>query len=469
MSGFDYDLLVIGAGSGGVRASRMAAQSGARVAVVEAGPLGGTCVNVGCVPKSFSSTVPTSRKPSRTPRAMASRWRPRAFPWDALRDNKTREIERLNGVYGNLLSQAGVTVLPGQARVLDAHEVAVGDARYSAERILIATGSTPSLPDFPGVEHVVTSFEMFYLDALPKRAVVLGGGYIAVEFASILQGLGVETTLIYRGPLILRGFDADVRGFVMEELRKFGIDLRLETEVQAIEKQTDGSLRLTLHDRSSEGEDEQARSERTTLSADLAMAATGRHPLTAGLGLEAAGVALGEDGRVLVNEQFQSTVPSIFALGDVINRAQLTPVAIREAMAFTEAQFGTAAVPPVDYDLIPTAVFCQPNIGTVGPTEELARQKHGPLAIYEAVFRPMKHTLTGREERTFMKLIVRRSDDRVVAAHMVGPDAGELIQGIAVAIVAGATKRDFDATVGIHPTAAEEFVTMRTPTREDPL
>jgi glutathione reductase (NADPH) len=469
MTAFDYDLLVIGAGSGGVRASRMAAQSGARVAVVEAGPLGGTCVNVGCVPKKlfvYGSHFPEAFEDAQGYGFTVS---PPSFSWATLRDNKTREIERLNGVYGNLLSGAGVTILRGQARITGAQEVTVGGTVYRAERILIATGSTPSLPTIPGIEHAVTSFEMFYLDALPKRAVVVGGGYIAVEFASILHGLGVDTTLVYRGPLILRGFDADVRGFVMEELRKLGITLRLETDVQALSRDAQGALTLTLHERSSEGEDEQGRSGASTLTTDLVMYATGRHPLTAGLGLEAVGVALGEDGRVLVNEQFQTSVPSIYALGDVINRAQLTPVAIREAMAFTEQAFGTVAVPPVDYDLIPTAVFCQPNIGTVGPTEEVARQKHGPLAIYEATFRPMKHTLTGREERTFMKLIVRRSDDRVVAAHMVGPDAGELIQGLAVAIVAGATKAQFDATVGIHPTAAEEFVTMRTPTRLDPL
>ena len=453
MADFDYDLFVIGAGSGGVRASRMAASYGARVGIAEERYLGGTCVNVGCVPKKLFVYAAHYREDFHDAEAYGWDAVTPGFTWQRLRDNKDAEIQRLNGVYGRLLGDAGVSLHEGRARLLDPHTVAIGNAEVRARHIVIATGSWPFVPDIPGAEFAVTSNEMFHLDALPERAAVVGGGYIAVEFAGILAGLGVETTLIYRGPLFLRGFDDGVRAFVAEEISKKGVKLLFDTDVKRIEQRAPGDLRLHLDGAAS-----------STLDAGLVLYATGRRPLIEGLGLEAAGVELDERGAIRVDEAFRTSVPHILALGDVIDRYQLTPVALAEGMAVARDLFrGEPA--KVDYDAIPTAVFCQPNIGTVGPTEEQAREKFGEIKVFESVFRPMKHTMTGSEERTLMKLIVRSSDDRVVAAHMVGPDAGEIIQGLGVAIKAGATKAHFDATVGIHPTAAEEFVTMREPVR----
>jgi glutathione reductase (NADPH) len=457
---YDYDFFVIGAGSGGVRASRVAASLGARVGIAEDRQLGGTCVNVGCVPKKLFVYASHYNEDFHDAVGFGYEATKPAFEWQRLRDNKNAEIARLNGIYGSLLSNAGVTLHEGRARLVDAHTVEVAGTRVTARHILVATGSWPHLPSIPGIEHAVTSNEMFHLDALPRRAAVVGGGYIAVEFAGILHGLGVETTLIYRGPLFLRGFDADVRAFVADELRKRGLPLRFDTDVNAIETQADGSLRLQLGDRSSHGDDSDLGGAAGELEVDLVMYATGRNPLVADLGLEALGVELGPNGAIRVDDDYRTSVPSVYAIGDVIDRAQLTPVAINEGMALARHLFG-GPVTRVDYDTIPTAVFCQPNIGTVGPTEEQARERFGEIEVYESVFRPMKHTMTGGQERTLMKLIVSRKDDRVVAAHMVGPDAGEIIQGLAVAIKAGATKAQFDATIGIHPTAAEEFVTMR--------
>lgn len=453
MAEFDYDLFVIGAGSGGVRASRMAASYGARVGIAEERYLGGTCVNVGCVPKKLFVYASHYREDFHDAEGYGFAAAAPAFDWQRLRDNKDAEIKRLNGIYGNLLKSAGVTLHDGRARLLDAHTVAIGDNRISARHILIATGSWPFVPDIPGAELAVTSNEMFHLDTLPGRAVVVGGGYIAVEFAGILAGLGVDTTLIYRGSLFLRGFDDGIREFVAEEVRKKGVKLEFETEVTRIEALADGQRRLHLKGGNA-----------STLDTGLVLYATGRRPLVEGLGLDAAGVELDERGAIRVDEGFRTSVPNILALGDVIDRFQLTPVAIAEGMAVARALFRGEPV-NMDYDAIPTAVFCQPNIGTVGPTEAEARQRHGHIEVFESEFRPMKHTMTGAEERTLMKLIVSADDDRVVAAHMVGPDAGEIIQGLAVAIKAGATKAHFDATVGIHPTAAEEFVTMRAPVR----
>lgn len=447
---YDYDLFVIGAGSGGVRAARMSAGHGARVAVAEDTYLGGTCVNVGCVPKKLF--VYGSHFAEEFEDAAAYGWTARhePFDWPRLRDNKTREIERLNGIYRNLLENAGVTIHWGRATLEDPHHVRVGEAVYSAANILVATGSWPSVPDLPGREHAITSNEAFYLEEFPRRVTVVGGGYIAVEFAGIYAGLGAETTLLYRGPLFLRGFDDDVRRFVAAEIAKKGIDLRFSTEVEAIETRGDTRL-LSLND----GQ---------TLEADQVLYATGRTPKTAGLGLEAAGVELDDVGAIVVDHHYRSSVPNIYALGDVIDRHQLTPVAIAEGMCVAANLFTDQRPRSVDYELIPTAVFCQPNIGTVGLTEAEARSRFGDeIDIYAADFKPMKHTLTGRDERTLMKLVVTRSDDRVVGAHMVGPEAGEIIQGIAVAMTAGATKTHFDRTIGIHPTAAEEFVTMRQP------
>ena len=446
----DFDLIVIGAGSGGVRLARMSAQRGARVAVVESRYLGGTCVNVGCVPKKlfvygahvhdeledaagYGWNVPTSDV---------------TFDWPKLVANKNAEIERLNGIYGRMLQNAGVTIIEGTASFSDANTVVVGDRSYTARHITVATGSWPVVPDIPGKECVVTSNEMFYLPQLPKRAVIWGGGYIAVEFAGILAGLGVETTLLYRGELFLRGFDTDIRKFTEQELRKKGIDLRFGVTIESVE--TEGShYRVSLNN----GE---------VLESGLVMAATGRRALVEGLGLEQLGVQMSDSGHILVDQHFQTAVPSITALGDVIGTPQLTPVALGQGMVLSRRLFGDGEG-EMDYSAIPTAVFCQPNIGTVGLTEDEARDEGYTLRIYRSEFRPMKYTLSGREERSLMKLVVDDKTDRVLGAHMVGPDAGEITQGIAVAIKAGATKAQFDSTLGIHPTSAEEFVTMREP------
>jgi glutathione reductase (NADPH) len=448
---YDYDLFVIGAGSGGVRASRISAGYGARVAVAESTYLGGTCVNVGCVPKKLF--VYGSHFHEDFEDAAAYGWdvKPSDFDWPRLRDNKTHEIERLNGVYQSLLDGAGVDTKFGTARLKDAHTIVIDESEFTAENILVATGGWPVVPEVAGKEHVITSNEAFYLDRFPDRIVIVGGGYIAVEFAGIFCGLGAETELVYRGPMFLRGFDDDVREFVAAELRKKGVKLRFETTVEKIEK--DGDAR-TLHLTGGE-----------TIDADLVMYATGRKPNTKGLGLEDIGVALNAAGAIEVNEFYQTSVPNIYALGDVIDRVQLTPVAIAEGMCLAANLFTDREACAVNYDNIPTAVFCQPNIGTVGPTEAQARTMHPNLQIFRSEFRPMKHTLSGRDERTMMKLLVNSDDDKVVGAHMVGPEAGEIIQGLGVAITAGATKAHFDATIGIHPTSAEEFVTMREPSR----
>ncbi len=444
---YDYDLYVIGAGSGGVRASRVAAQLGARVAVAESTHLGGTCVNVGCVPKKLFVYGSHFAEDFGDARAYGWSAAPPSFDWPTLRDNKTTEVKRLNGVYRNLLTNAGVDIHEGRARLGDPHRVEINGRSYTAERVLVATGSRPWMPEFPGAEHVICSDDAFYLPRFPRRVLVVGGGYIAVEFAGIFAGLGAEARLAYRGPLFLRGFDDGVREFVAEQLVEKGVVLQFNTEVVNIE--LDGEERLvTLSDGS-------------TLRTDLVMFATGRHPNVEGLGLAECGVDLGGNGAVLVDEAYRSSVPHILAIGDVIDRLQLTPVAIAEAMCVAHNLFGEGASRRLNYENIATAVFCQPNIGTVGVTEAEARQRLERVEVYESAFRPMKHTLTGRSERTFMKLIVDAGNDRVVGIHMVGPEAGEIIQGMAVAVTAGATKRQFDATVGIHPTAAEEFVTMR--------
>jgi glutathione reductase (NADPH) len=446
---YDYDLFVLGAGSGGVRASRISAQYGARVAVAEDTYLGGTCVNVGCVPKKLF--VYGSHFSEDFQDAGAYGWNVAAesFEWARLRDNKTKEIERLNGIYASLLDNAGVDRKWGTARIVDPHTVAIGDETFSTDKILIATGSWPFVPEFPGSEHVITSNEAFYLDELPKRAVVVGGGYIAVEFAGIFAGLGVEVDLVYRGPLFLRSFDRGVREFVRNELADKNINLRFDTTIEAITlRDQTRILELNSGDQ---------------LEADLVLYATGRRPRTDGLGLADVGVDVSGTGAVVVDDYFQTSVANIYAIGDVIDRMQLTPVAIAEGMCIANNLFTDNPPKNISYENIATAVFCQPNIGTVGPTEEQAVELYPQLQVFESAFRPMKHTMTGRGERTLMKLLVNGVDDKVVAAHMVGPDAGEIIQGLAIAIGAGVTKSQFDLTIGIHPTAAEEFVTMRSP------
>lgn len=452
MSAYDFDLFVIGAGSGGVRAARMAAAMGVRVAVAEDRHLGGTCVNVGCVPKKLF--VYASHFVEEFENARGFGWSATSpdFDWPTLRDNKTREIERLNGIYRNLLVNSGCELINGRATLVDANTVAVGDKTYTAERILVAVGGWPHVPEFPGSEHVISSNEVFYLDQFPKRAVVVGGGYIAVEFAGIFAGLGADTSLIYRGELFLRGFDKEVREFTAEEVAKKGVDLRFSSNIASIEKLEDGSLRATLEDGS-------------VLETDLIMYATGRKPKVEGIGLEALGIEQAANGAIVVNDQFQTSVPSVYAIGDVIDRVQLTPVALAEGMALVRNLYGNQNQ-KVDYDLIPTAVFCQPNIGTVGLTEEQAAERYSNVDVYSSSFRAMKHTLSGSDEKTFMKMLVDADTDKVLGVHMVGPDAGEVLQGIGVALKAGATKAVFDSTIGIHPTAAEEFVTMREPTRK---
>lgn len=447
---YDYDLIVIGAGSGGVRLARMSAQRGARVAVVESRQLGGTCVNVGCVPKKLFVYGAHVREELED--AAGYGWQVPTdevtFDWPTLVANKNAEIERLNGIYGRLLSNAGVEVIRGTASLEDPHTVRVGNQSYSSRCITVATGSWPVVPDVPGKEYLLTSNDMFYLPQLPRHATVWGGGYIAVEFAGILAGLGVETTLLYRGDRFLRGFDDDIRDFTEQEMRKKGIDLRFNVTIDSLE-QKDSAYLVEL----SNGD---------TLETGLVMAATGRRALVDSLGLTDLGVELTASGHVLVDDYFQTAVPSVYALGDVIGTPQLTPVALAQAMVLSRRLFGDGRG-EMDYSAIPTAVFCQPNIGTVGLTEQEAREAGHRVRIYRSEFRPMKYTLSGRDERSLMKLVVDNESDRVLGAHMVGPDAGEITQGLAVAIKAGATKAQFDVTLGIHPTSAEEFVTMREP------
>lgn len=449
---FDYDLLVIGAGSGGVRAARVSAQLGAKVAVVESRYLGGTCVNVGCVPKKlfvYASEFSQSFKESEGYGYTVDK-KP-SFDWAVLRDNKTTEIERLNDIYRNMLENNHVRIIHGHASFESAHEVKVGDQTITARNILIATGSWPFKPAIPGSEHILTSNEFFYLDKLPEKMIVVGGGYIAVEFAGILNGLGVETHIVYRGETVLRGFDNGVREFVSDELQTSGIRIHYHSTIEQVEKQESGTLLATLNT----GE---------TLEAGEIICATGRKALVDPLNLQAAGVQLSHHGNIEVNDEYQTNVENIYAVGDVIGRAQLTPVAIKEGMFVAQNLFGQDPK-PVHYTMIPTAVFCQPNIGTVGLTEEQAAAQFDNVEVYEAKFRPMKNTLSGNPHKVLMKMLVDAQSRKVVGCHMAGNDAGEIIQGIGVAMQAGATKEDFDNTVAIHPTAAEEFVTMSSVSR----
>jgi glutathione reductase (NADPH) len=447
---YDFDLFVIGAGSGGVRAARFAAGYGARVAVAESRYLGGTCVNVGCVPKKL--LVFGAHYAEDIGQAQGYGWTidGATFDWSSLIANKDQEIQRLNGIYRNLLVDGGVSLFEAHARLVDAHTVEVAGQRYSAEHILVATGGWPFVPEIPGHEHAITSNEAFYLERLPRRVLVVGGGYIAVEFASIFHGCGADTKLLYRGELFLRGFDGSLRDHIKDELIKKGMDLQFKSDIARIDKLADGSLLATLEDG-------------RTLEADCIFYATGRRPMLDGLGLAELGIELDERGFIAVDEEYRTSVPSVLAIGDVIGRVQLTPVALAEGMAVARRLFKPEEYRKVDYALIPTAVFSLPNMATVGLTEEQARERGYKVTIYESRFRPMKLTMTQSLERSLMKLVVDAQTDRVLGCHMVGPDAGEIMQGLAVALKAGATKRVFDETLGIHPTAAEEFVTMRTP------
>lgn len=447
---FDFDLFVIGAGSGGVRAARFAAGFGAKVAVAESRYLGGTCVNVGCVPKKL--LVYGAHYHEDFEQAGGFGWTSGAssFDWSTLIANKNREIHRLNGIYRNLLVNSGVTLLEGHARLQDAHTVEVDGQRFSAKHILIATGGWPQVPDIPGKEYAITSNEAFFLKELPRRVLVVGGGYIAVEFAGIFHGLGARTSLLYRRELFLRGFDRGVREHLRDELSKKGLDIQFNSDIARIDKQADGTLAATLKDG-------------RVLEADCVFYATGRRPQLDSLGLESVAVDLDDRGYIKVDETYRTSEPSIFAIGDVIGKVQLTPVALAEGMALARHLFRPEEYRPVDYKLIPTAVFSLPNIGTVGLTEEEARGAGHKVKVFESRFRPMKLTLTESQEKTLMKLIVDADNDKVLGCHMVGPEAGEILQGIAIALKAGATKSVFDETIGIHPTAAEEFVTLRTP------
>ena len=447
---YDVDLFVIGAGSGGVRAARFAAGFGARVAVAESRYLGGTCVNVGCVPKKLLVYAAHAHEEFAQAESFGWSQQQAVFDWSTLIANKNREITRLNGIYRTLLVNSGVSVLTGHARLIDAHTVEVEGQRYTAKHILIATGGWPQVPDIPGKELAITSNEAFFLPALPKRVLVVGGGYIAVEFASIFHGLGAQTTLLYRGELFLRGFDQAVRHHLRDEMLKKALDLQFNSDITRLQKQADGSLLATLQDG-------------RVLETDCVFYATGRRPMLDNLGLENVAITLDKRGYVEVDEHYRSSEPSILAIGDVIGRVQLTPVALAEGMAVARQLFRPEEYRPVDYQLIPTAVFSLPNIGTVGLSEEQARAAGHAVKVFESRFRPMKLTLGDSQEKTLMKLVVDSQTDRVLGCHMVGPEAAEIIQGLAVAIRAGATKQVFDETLGIHPSAAEEFVTMRTP------
>jgi glutathione reductase (NADPH) len=446
----DYDLYVIGAGSGGVREARIAAQHGAKVGIAEADRVGGTCVIRGCIPKKLMAYA--GHFSGDFEDAVGFGWTVEArFDWPTLIANKDREIDRLNGLYIKGLDGAGAELHQTRARLLDAHTVELDDgSSFRAEHILIATGGRPVRPDFPGVEHVITSDEVFHLPEQPRRIAIAGAGYIALEFASIFRGLGSEVTVLHRGPEILRGFDRDIRATVHEELEARGVEFRFNTEVVSVEKRR-GGLQAALK-------------QGGALEADTVMFAIGRRPNTAGLGLDSAGIALGPGGAVPVDAYSRSSVPHIYAVGDVTDRVALTPVAIREAHAFADTVFGKKPW-SVDYETVPTAVFCNPPVGTVGLSEEEARAR-GTVDIYRARFRPLRHTLSGRNERTMMKLIVDRASQRVLGVHMVGEDAPEIVQALAVAVRMGATKADLDATMALHPTSGEEFLTLREKVKE---
>jgi glutathione reductase (NADPH) len=446
MPTYDFDLFTIGAGSGGVAASRRAGSYGARVAICEDSRVGGTCVIRGCVPKKL--LVYGAQFADAFADAAGFGWE-RALPrfdWPALIAAKDVEIGRLNLIYIKMLKDAGVRLIEGTGRVVDPHTVEVAGRRYTAANILVATGAHPVAPAVPGIEMAITSNEALDLKALPRRIIIVGGGYIAVEFAGIFQGLGSQVTQVIRGAELLNGFDDDVRVTLGAEMRTRGVDIRAGTQIVRIEKAASGIIATT-----NSGE---------TLAADIIMYATGRHPNTRRLGLAEVGVELDEVGAVVVDEGSRTAVPSIYAVGDVTDRLNLTPVAIAEGRALVETLFNNNPM-IVDHANVPTAVFSQPPVGTVGLTEREARKRHGAVDIYRARFRPMKNILAGREERTLMKLVVDRRTDRVLGCHMVGADAPEIIQGLAIAVKCGATKKQFDQTVGIHPSAAEEFVTMR--------
>lgn len=446
---YDYDLLVIGAGSGGVRASTTAARLGAKVAVIEQRYLGGTCVNVGCVPKKL--LVYSSHYRDALMMAPGYGWNieQARFDWQKLRENKDKEISRLNQVYRKSLIDSGVDLFEGKASIMNPHKVSMGSRELTAERILIATGGWPYVPEFPGCEHVITSNEAFHFENLPNKLMIVGGGYIGVEFAGMFNGLGVEVHLCYRGGPILRGFDDDLRHFLTTEMTKKGVIMHFNTDIKCIEKNAEDDLRVYAED----GRQWQM---------EKVLFATGRRPKTDGLGLENTSVIVGDEGYVQVNDLFQTAEPSIFALGDVVGHMALTPVALAEGNILAHNLFGDQQK-TLDYPNIPTAIFCQPSVAAVGLTETKARETYPAIDIYKTSFKPLQFSLSDSDEKTFIKLVVDRESDKVLGCHMVGADAAEIIQGLAIALTAGATKKDFDNTIGIHPTLAEEFVSLRQP------
>lgn len=442
---FDFDLIVIGAGSGGTRAARLAAQAGAKVAIIEESHFGGTCVNLGCIPKKLLAMGAHFKDDFDD--AHGYGWnvsRPK-FDWPTLRDNTQKEITRLTQIYKHVLTTHHVTIYEGSAVVVGEHGVEINGDVITGKIILIATGSLPHIPTYPGYQLAVTSNEMFSLETLPKTLLIQGGGYIALEFASIFSSLGVKVTLVHRGPQILRGFDDEIRAFLLERLIARQIDIRLNTTILSLRE--NGKKRIaTLNTQE-------------TITADVVLNATGRVPHTAGLDLAKHGVMLSGKGAVIVSDYHQSSVPSIYAIGDVLNTFPLTPVAIRQAHAFVQTVFYDNPT-ILDYATITTAVFSNPNVGYVGLTEAQARKIYGEIGIYSSIFRSLKHSISGRDEKTFVKIIVEKKTDIVVGIHMVGADAGEIIQGFAFAVTIGATKAQLDKTFAIHPTVAEELVTL---------
>jgi glutathione reductase (NADPH) len=452
MADFDYDLFVIGGGSGGVRAARVAAgEAGAKVAIAEESRYGGTCVIRGCVPKKLM--VFASGYGTLVEEAAEYGWAigEAQFDWGTFRPKLEAELDRLEGVYERLLDGSGVTRFNQRAVIADAHTVKLADGtRHTAKHILVATGGYPVRPDLPNADLGIVSDDVFHLDSLPKSILIIGGGYIACEFAGVMAGLGVATTQYYRGAQVLRGFDGEARGLIAEEMRANGVDLHCGTDIIEMEK-AEGGIRV----KATNG---------TEAVFEQVLFATGRKPNSAGLGLEEVGVKLARNGAVEVDTYSQTAVPSIYAIGDVTDRVNLTPVAIREGMAFVETVFKGNPTSP-DHDLIPTAIFTQPEFGTVGLSEEDAREQE-PVEVYVTSFKPMQSSFAGRPNRVMMKLIVSQETRRVLGCHIVAPQAGEMIQLAGIAVKMGATKEDFDRTVAVHPTMSEEIVTMRNPTRK---
>jgi len=442
---FDYDYFVIGGGSGGVRSARIAAGHGAKVGIAEGKHWGGTCVNVGCVPKKLFSYAADYGPAFKDAEGYGWNAENISFNWQTLLENKNKEIERLNGIYSNLLGNANVTSYEGYASFKDAHTVIVNGKEITSDKFLIAVGGTPRQPTYEGAELTVNSDEVFYIDALPQHIVIEGGGYIAVEFAHIFHGLGCDVTITYRKDVLVREFDRDIADFLTQEMEKQGINLKLNTNIQKIEK-TD-RLFVSLEDE--------------IIECDLVLSAIGRVPNLDKLGLDNVNVTQMPNRQIEINDDYQTSIKSIYAVGDVTNKMNLTPVAIAEGHILADRLFGKDGERQASFDKIPTAIFSNPEIGTVGLSEEKAQDKGFDVEIFKSTFKPMRHTLSGRDEKTMMKLVVDKKTDKVIGAHMCGADAAEMMQGIGIALQCGATKADFDRTIGIHPTSAEEWVTMK--------